>query len=254
MEENLKKKRKEKWKKKVCGRLARQRASGSHPLIHKLQGWHPSNLCPSVTLRLSLRNTELEHPVTLISAFGKMVLHFLCLKDTQVSQENGPLIMNSQLCCCSGAKSCPALWDRMNCSAPDSFALQYLQNLLKFMFTESVVLSNHLILCHPLLLLLSIFPNITVFTNDSHQVAKVLELQLQSFQWIFMADFLLNWVVWSSYSPRDSQESSPAPQFKSINSSVLSLHYGPICTLYIYWKNHSFDYTDLCQQSDVSAL
>ena len=92
MEENLKKKRKEKWKKKVCGRLARQRASGPHPLIHKLQGWHPSNLCPSVTLRLRLRNTELEHPVTLISASGKMVLHFLCFKDTQVSQENRLLI------------------------------------------------------------------------------------------------------------------------------------------------------------------
>ena len=92
MEENLKKKRKEKWKKQVCGRLARQRASGPHPLIHKLQGWHPSNLCPSVTLRLRLRNTELEHPVTLISASGKMVLHFLCLKDTQVSQENRLLI------------------------------------------------------------------------------------------------------------------------------------------------------------------
>ena len=140
---------------------------------------------------------------------------------------------NSHLCCCSGAKSRPTLCDPVNCSAPDSFALHYLQNLLKFMFTESVVLSNHLIPCHPLLLLLSIFPNIRVFTNDSHQVAKVLELQLQSFQWIFMADFLLSWVVWSPCSPRDSQESSPAPQFKSINSSVLSLHYGPILTLHL---------------------
>ena len=51
------------------------------------------------------------------------------------------------------------------------------------------------------------------------------------------------------------QESSPAPQFESINFSVLSLLYGPVLTtVHDYWKNHSFDYTDLCQQSDVSAF
>ena len=63
-------------------------------------------------------------------------------------------------------------------------------------------------------------------TSDSlHQVVKVLELQLQhqSFQWIFTVDFLQVWLVWSPRSQQDSQESSPAPQFKSINSSVLSL-------------------------------
>ena len=67
------------------------------------------------------------------------------------------------------------------------------------------------------------------WVGSSHQVAKVLELQPQhqSLQWIFRIDFLWNWLVWSPCSPRDSQESSPAPQFKSINSSVLSLPYGP---------------------------
>ena len=56
------------------------------------------------------------------------------------------------------------------------------------------------------------------------QVAKVLTFQLQhqSFQWIFRTDFLSDWLVWSPWSPRDSQESSPTPQFKSINSSGLS--------------------------------
>ena len=60
-----------------------------------------------------------------------------------------------------------------------------------------------------------------------HQVAKVLELQLQlqhqSFQWVLRVYFLKDWPVWSPCSPRDSQESSPTPQFKSINSSVISL-------------------------------
>ena len=54
---------------------------------------------------------------------------------------------------------------------------------------------------------------------------------------------------------RDSQESSPAPQFVGMNSSALSLLYGPTLTcVYNYCKNHSFDYMDLCQQSDVSAV
>ena len=87
-----------------------------------------------------------------------------------------------------------------------------------------------------------------------HQVAKVLELQLQhqhqSFQWIFRTDFLSDGLVWSPCSPRDSRESSPAPQFESINSSVLSLLSSPTLTsAHDYWKNHSFDYPDLCWQS-----
>ena len=54
---------------------------------------------------------------------------------------------------------------------------------------------------------------------------------------------------------KDSQESSPAPQFESINSFVFNLFYSPTLTsVHDYWKNHSANYTDLCQQSNVSAL
>ena len=83
------------------------------------------------------------------------------------------------------------------------------------------------------------------------QVAKVLELQLQhqSFQSIQYWFPLRLTGVWSPYFPRDSQESYPAPQFKSINSLVLSLLYGQTLTsIYDYWKNHSFDYMDLCHK------
>ena len=68
------------------------------------------------------------------------------------------------------------------------------------------------------------FPMSQVFPSG-HKVAKLLEFQLQhqSFQWIFRTDFLYRWLVWSSRCPRDSQESSPTPQFKSINSSLLFL-------------------------------
>ena len=120
------------------------------------------------------------------------------------------------------------------------------QSLLRFMSTESVMLSNLLILCHPFLLLPSVFPSIRVFFNELvvsslHQVAKVLELPLQhqSFQWIFRVDFLKNWLVWYPCSPRDS--SSPPPQFENINSLALSLLYGPTLTsVHDYWKNHKW--------------
>ena len=61
-------------------------------------------------------------------------------------------------------------------------------------------------------------------SRSLHQVAKVLEIQLQhqSFQWIFRTDFLYDWLVEFPRCPRDSQVSSPTPQFKSINSLVLN--------------------------------
>ena len=93
--------------------------------------------------------------------------------------------------------------------------------------------------------------------SSSHQVAKVLELQLQlqSFLWIFSTDFLEDWLVWSPCSPRDSQKSSPTPQFKSINSLALSFLYTPILTsIHDYWKNHSFYQMNLCWQNNVSAF
>ena len=92
------------------------------------------------------------------------------------------------------------------------------------------------------------------WVGSSHQGAKVLELQHQIFQWTFTVDFLWDWLAWSC-CPRDSRESSPAPQFKSINSSVLSLLYGLAFTsVHDYCENHSFDNMDLFWQNDVSAF
>ena len=70
------------------------------------------------------------------------------------------------------------------------------------------------------------------WVNSSHEVAKVLEFQLQhhSFQRNARADLLQKGLVGSPCSPRDSQESSPTPQFKSINSSALCLLHGPTLT------------------------
>ena len=100
-------------------------------------------------------------------------------------------------------------------------------SLLKVMSIELVMPPNHLILCRPLLLLPSIFSSIRGLLQwiiSSHQVAKALEFQLQqqSFQWIFRTDFLYDGLVGYPCNARDSQESSPTPQFKSISSLALS--------------------------------
>ena len=95
------------------------------------------------------------------------------------------------------------------------------------------------------------------WVNSSHEVAKVLEFQLQyqSFQLTLRTDLLEDGLVESPCSPSDSQESSPTPQFKSINFTVLSfLHSSTFTSTHDHWKNHSLDQTDLCWQSNVSAI
>ena len=88
----------------------------------------------------------------------------------------------------------------------------------KPMSIESVLPSNRLILCHPLFLMSSIFPSIRVFSNESAPRIRWLQLQHQSYQWTPRADLLQNGLVGSPCSPRDSQESSPTPQFKRLSS------------------------------------
>ena len=101
----------------------------------------------------------------------------------------------SALCCCSVTQSCPTLCNPWTaaCRASLSFTISW--SLLKLLSIESVMPSNHLILCCPFLLLPSIFPSIRVFSQwvqSFHQLAKGLEPQLQhqSFQWMFRTDFL----------------------------------------------------------------
>ena len=113
-------------------------------------------------------------------------------------------------------------------------------SLLKLMSIELVMPSNHLILCHPLLLPPSTFPSIKVFSNES-----VLRIRWPNWSFSFsispsneysgLISFRMDWLE-SPCSPRDSQESSPTPQFKGINSSVLSFLYGPALTsIHDHW-------------------
>ena len=103
------------------------------------------------------------------------------------------------------------------------------QSPSKPMCIESVMSSNHLSPCHPLLLLPSIFPSIRVFSNESalhiRCSASTSVLPGNTQDWSPLV-----WTGWISCSTWDSQEPSPTPQFKSINSSELSFLYSPTLT------------------------
>ena len=125
------------------------------------------------------------------------------------------------------------------------------RSLLKLMSIESVMPSNHLILYHPFLLLPSIFPSIRVFSNELALRIKWPKYLSSSFsispsnEYSGLISFRIDW--FDLLTVQGTLKSSPAPQFKSINSSSISLLYGPTLTsVHDYWKNHSFNYTDLC--------
>ena len=127
--------------------------------------------------------------------------------------------------------------DPMDCSMP---AFPVHDQLPEFTQTHVHWVGDAIQPSHPLLSAsppafnLSQHQGLFKWVSSSHQVAKGLEFQLQqqSFQWVFRTDFSKDWLVGSPSSPRDSQESSPTPQFKSINSSALSFLYSP--TLHAY--------------------
>ena len=147
----------------------------------------------------------------------------------------------------------------MDCSMTGFPVLHY---LLEFAQTHVCWIGDAIQPSHPLLPSSSAFSfpqhqGLFQWVSSSHQVIKLLELQLQhqSFHWIFRVDFLQDWLVWSPCCPRGPQESSPAPQFKSISSLALSLLYSPtLIPIHDYWKNHSFNCPEFCWQSDVSAF
>ena len=156
--------------------------------------------------------------------------------------------------------SCLTLCDPMNRSTP---GLPVHHKLLEFTQTHAHRVSDAIQPSHPLSSPSPPAPNpswhqgLFQWVNSSHEVAKVLELQLQRqpFQWTPRTDLLSDELVGSSCSPRDSQASSPTPQFKSISSLALSFLHSPTLTsIHDHWKNHSLDQTDLCWQSNVSAF
>ena len=136
----------------------------------------------------------------------------------------------------------------MDCSTP---GLPVHQQLLESTQTHVHRVTDAIQHSHPLLsplLLPLIFSNIRAFSNES-----ALHIRWSKY-WSFsfnispsnehsgLISFRMDGLVGSPCSPRDSQESSPTPQFKSINSSALSFLYSPTLTsMHDHWKNHSLD-------------
>ena len=147
----------------------------------------------------------------------------------------------------SVAQSSPTLCDPMNRSTP---GLPVHHHLLESTQThvhrvgDAIQPSYPLSSSSPPAFNLSYHQGLFKWVSSSHQVAKVLELQLQhqSFQLIFRTDFLYDGLVGSPCNPRVLQESSPTPQFKSINSAAFRFLYSPTLTsIHDHWKSHSLD-------------
>ena len=127
-----------------------------------------------------------------------------------------------------------------------SLSITNSQSLLKLMSIESVMPSNHLILCHTCLLPPLTFPSIRVFSSESTLPIRWPEYWTFNFsispsnEYSGRISFRMDWL--DLLAVQGTQESSLTPQFKSINSLALSFLYSPILTsIYDYWKNHSFD-------------
>ena len=137
--------------------------------------------------------------------------------------------------------------------------LYYLSSLLKLMFIESVIPCNHFVLCHPLLLLPSIFPSIRGFSNElslcirwpkhwsfcfsispSNEYSGLIPLGLTG----------LISLLSKGLSREDSSITIQRHQFFGTQPSLWSNSH----VVHDYWKNHNFDYWNLCCQSDVSAF
>ena len=134
----------------------------------------------------------------------------------------------------------------MNCSKPGLLVHHQLLEPTQTHVIELVMPSNHLILCHPLLLLPSIFPSIRVFSSES--ALRIRWPKYWSFSFIIspsnehpgLISFRMDWL--ELLAVQGTLESSPTLQFKSINSSALSFLYSPTLTcIHDQWKNHSLD-------------
>ena len=142
---------------------------------------------------------------------------------------------------------CPTLCDPRDCNTPCLPVHHQLSEFTPIMFIESVMPSNHLILCRPLLLLPSIFPSIRVFSNES-----TLYIRWPNY-WSFsfninpsnehpgLISFRMDWL--DLLAVQGTLKSLlQHQQFKSINPSVLSFLYDPTLTsIYDYWKNHNLN-------------
>ena len=177
------------------------------------------------------------------------------------------LLIHIQCCCCSVPESCSTLCSPLECSTPGF--LHYFFEFAQLMSVDLMMPSNHLILCHSFLLFPSVFPSIRIFSSESAHCIRCPEYWSFGFSispsnesWKEQI-FPSNLQVWFSlglpglisWLSKGLSEVFSSTTVWSINSSVLSILYRPTLTsIHDYWKNHSFDYMDLCWESAVVAF
>ena len=182
-------------------------------------------------------------PLTTKQILGKEVLGFTLFSITVVRNQSELEIC----CCCSVAQSWPTLCNPMECSTPGFPVFHYLPRVC----SNACPLSRW---CHPVISSSVVpfssclqsfpesgsFPVVWLFASGGQSIgasASVSVLLMNIQGW-----FPLGFTGLIPCSPRDPEESSPAPEFKLINSLALSFLYGPVLTsIHGYWKNHSFD-------------
>ena len=171
------------------------------------------------------------------------------IKTNLLLKEHWP---NRYCCCCSVAKWGPTLCNPMDCvTCQASLSFTISLSLLKLRSMHWV--NDAIQSCHPLsspsppALNLSQHQDLFKWVGSLHQVAKVLELGASASASVLSMNIQgwfplgLTGLISLLENPRDSHESSPEPQFKSINFLVLSLLYGPaLKSIHDYWKNYSF--------------
>ena len=152
--------------------------------------------------------------------------------------------------------SCVRLCDPMDCSTPGLPVLYYLLEFcpihVHWVMSDGDAIHPSRSLVPPSLPAFSFSHHQGLFqwVGSSHQVAKVSVLPMNIQDW-----FTLGLTGLIPLKSKGSQGSSSVPEFESISSSALSLLYGPAVTsIHDHWKNHNFDYADLCGQSDISAF
>ena len=180
------------------------------------------------------------HPIIMIlqltHLFHSPSCNFFCCSVTQLCP-NVCSLMDSV------TQLCLTLCDLMDCSIPGRPVLHHLSVLVQLMSTDSVLPSNHLILCCPLLLMPSIFPSIRVFPNESTLPIRQPKYGSFSFsispsnEYSRLISCRIDW--FDLLVVHGTLKSSPTPQFKSISSLVFSLLYGPtLMSVHDKWRNH----------------
>ena len=105
-----------------------------------------------------------------VPCIGRWILKHCTTKEVLQFIDLSVVDVTSWFCCCQFSSvqslSCVQLCDPMDCSTPGSLSITNTWSLLRFMSIKSVMPSNHLILCHPRLFLPSIFPSISIFSNE----------------------------------------------------------------------------------------